>query len=102
MNPLRLKELLPPTGGPWGSIYVDGEFIRWCEVFFGKESFAQIRHTSPFYSLLEQWEEAKTSFGGDGGRVRLNMVGVPRHQGIDVNKMQVICAASSDVREHAS
>ena len=77
-----------------------GKFIRWCEVFFGKESLARVRHRSPFYSLLEQWEEGKTSFSGDGGHVRLHMVGVSRHQDIDVNKLQVICVSSSNVREH--
>lgn len=39
MNPLRLKELLPPTGGAWGSTCVDDEFRNFCMAFFGEGEY---------------------------------------------------------------
>ena len=60
MNPLRLKELLPPTGGPWGSTCVDNEFLKWCKDFLGERYYTQVRRTTDFYELVNQWEEGKT------------------------------------------
>eukprot|EP00903_Cladosiphon_okamuranus_P013447 g12524.t1 len=99
MNPLRLKELLPPTGGAWGSTCLDEEFRNWCESFFGEEQYTQVRQTSSFYSLLAQWEEGKTGFSGNGGRVRLNMLEVSRHLDININKMQELRLAYNNTRE---
>ncbi|CAM9166653.1 unnamed protein product, partial [Scytosiphon promiscuus] len=71
---LSLREILAPTGGPWGSSCVDDDFKKFFSQFVGDETFANLRHTSVFYNLLNSWEEGKTSFGdGHHDRVRLNM-----------------------------
>lgn len=89
-SPLRLKEVLPPTGGPWGSTCVDNEFMRWCQEFLGDDEYARVRRTSAFYNLLTQWEQGKTAFGDeDTERVRLNMVDIARQLNLDANMMQV-------------
>ncbi|CAN0043200.1 unnamed protein product, partial [Scytosiphon promiscuus] len=73
-NPLCLKELCPPKGGPWGSTYVDSEFMEWLKVFLGAEIFARFRRLSPFLDLLIQWEAQKIKFGGkDDEIVKLRM-----------------------------
>ena len=90
MNPFRLKELLPPTGGPWGSTCVDSAFMKWYKSFLGEQHYSQVRRTKAFYKFLNQWEEGKTRFGGGKkDRVRLNMVEVSRVVGLDPNKIQV-------------
>ena len=90
MNPLRLKELLPPTGGTWGSTRVDDEFLLWCKTFFREERFAQVRRTAAFCALMMQWEEGKTRFGGgEDERVRLNMANISREVDLDEDGMQV-------------
>eukprot|EP00752_Nemacystus_decipiens_P002187 g2082.t1 len=94
MNPLRLKELLPPTGGAWGSTCVDSAFKKWCKSFLGDGYYAQVQGTSSFYNLLKQWEEGKTTFrGGEDERIRVNMVGISRHVRIDAYKMQELRTA---------
>ncbi|CAM9285911.1 unnamed protein product, partial [Hapterophycus canaliculatus] len=71
---LRLREILAPTGGPWGSACVDEEFTKFVSQFVGEEAFGKVRHTSTFYHLLTKWEEGKTAFGdGSDKGVRLNM-----------------------------
>eukprot|EP00752_Nemacystus_decipiens_P002189 g2083.t2 len=89
-SPLRLKELLPPTGGPWGPTCVDQEFMKWCKCFLGEQSYERVRRTLAFYELLGAWEEAKTRFGGGkNGRIRLNMVKISRHLGLGAKTIQV-------------
>eukprot|EP00903_Cladosiphon_okamuranus_P013449 g12525.t2 len=94
LNPMRLKELLPPTGGAWGSTCIDDAFIEWCEGFLGEKLFAQARRTTTFSKLLMQWEEGKTMFGGGKDeRVRLNMANLSRVVDLDENVMQELRAA---------
>ncbi|CAN0396964.1 unnamed protein product, partial [Scytosiphon promiscuus] len=93
VDPLRLKELCPPTGGPWGSTYVDSEFIAWLKSFLGNKIFTRVRRQLAFLDLVRQWEDQKTRFGGTGGEfVRLNMVGFTRMEKsetvFDAAKMQ--------------
>lgn len=90
-KPLRLKEVLPPTGGPWGSTCVDEAFKDWLRGFLGEDNFDQVLHSSAFLSLMQHWEDAKTNFGGkDEDRVRLNLGEVARIIGIDKSSMQVM------------
>lgn len=90
MVPLRLKELLPPIGGPWGSTCVDETFKRWMHKFLGADNFEGVRHSSALCALLTQWEDGKTRFcGGREEQIRLNLVEIARHLGItDATHMQ--------------
>ncbi|CAN0086429.1 unnamed protein product, partial [Scytosiphon promiscuus] len=91
---LSLAEILPPTGGPWGSTCVDEEFKKFIRQFIGEDSFARVLHTSLFYSLLVKWEEGKTAFGGGRDeRVRLNMLGIWQHLGLGLETLQESCKA---------
>ncbi|CAN0331620.1 unnamed protein product, partial [Ascophyllum nodosum] len=58
-KPLRLKEVIPPTGGPWGSTCVDNAFKDWLRGFLGESKFDQVVHSSAFFDLMLQWEDAK-------------------------------------------
>ncbi|CAN0005050.1 unnamed protein product, partial [Scytosiphon promiscuus] len=91
---LSLAEIIPPTGGPWGSTCVDEEFKKFIKQFIGEDYFARVRHTSLFYSLLTKWEEGKTAFGGGRNeRVRLNMSGIWQHLGLGLETLQESCQA---------
>ncbi|CAN0272780.1 unnamed protein product, partial [Pylaiella littoralis] len=72
--PLDLKEIELPTGGAWGSTFVDDQFMVWLRKFIGGDAFDSVRRTSEFYCLLEEWEECKTTFqGGENDTISLNM-----------------------------
>ena len=94
VDPIQLKELCPPKGGPWGSTFVDRDFMEWLKSFLGVEIFTNVRRTLPFLELLRQWEHQKTRFGGTEAEfVKLNMVGfIQTDEGepaFDAAKMQV-------------
>eukprot|EP00752_Nemacystus_decipiens_P002183 g2078.t1 len=96
-SPMRLKELLPPTGGPWGSTCVDREFLKWCKGFLGETRYAEVRRTREFCTLLTQWEEGKTRFGGgEDGRVRLNMAALSVVLGLEEQGMQALRSSHND------
>ena len=44
--PLRLSEIRQPTGGPWGSTYVDAEFERFVESLIGEASWKRFKPSS--------------------------------------------------------
>ncbi|CAN0296029.1 unnamed protein product, partial [Pylaiella littoralis] len=72
--PLDLKEIELPTGGAWGSTFVDDQFMVWLRKFIGGDAFDSVRRTSEFYCLLEEWKECKTTFqGGENDTISLNM-----------------------------
>ncbi|CAN0052936.1 unnamed protein product, partial [Hapterophycus canaliculatus] len=97
---LSLAEILPPTGGPWGSICVDEEFMKFFRQFIGEDAFAKVRHTSILYRLLTKWEEGKIAFRGRrDDRVRLNMVDVSQHLGFDLIRLQELCKAHNGRNE---
>ena len=92
VNPLSLKELYRPKGGPWGSTFVDSEFVEWCKTFFGHEMFTRVRRGSAFLKVLVDWEDQKTRFSGTEA-VRLTMAGFvqtePDQPVFDSAKMKV-------------
>ena len=89
-KPLRLKEVLPPSGGQWGSSCVDDAFKDWFRGFLGVSIFDQVKHSAAFFSLMLQWEDAKTNFGGkDDERVRLNLGEVARNAEVEASCMKV-------------
>ncbi|CAM9775580.1 unnamed protein product, partial [Hapterophycus canaliculatus] len=63
VDPLRLAEVKAPSGGMWGSTYVDKAFKRWLKDFLG-EWFERIRRTETLVSITLTWERKKTEFPG--------------------------------------
>lgn len=75
-----LKEVHQACGGHWGGITVNKQFYNFLEEIFGKDVINSIKETNPsaFYSLLRNFENAKTSFkkeneGEPEGKVTLRL-----------------------------
>ncbi|CAN0156085.1 unnamed protein product [Ascophyllum nodosum] len=98
-KPLRLKEVMPPTGGKWGSTCVDNAFKDWFRGFLGASNFDQVVYSIAFLSLMQQWEDAKVNFGGNSDEtVRLNVGEVARIIGIDGERMKELRKSYNDSR----
>jgi hypothetical protein len=69
-NPLSVDEIAPPSGGPWGSTYVDEKFIEFVEGLIGKAKMAEFKKSSYFLELMDSWESVKTSFDGFDTRAK--------------------------------
>ncbi|CAN0186141.1 unnamed protein product, partial [Scytosiphon promiscuus] len=64
LNPVSLKELVPPMTGAWGSIRVDNAFSEWFKDFIGEDTYSRVRLGETFFDLMRRWEECKTKFDG--------------------------------------
>ena len=58
---LKLEELCAPSGGPWGSTYVDAEFEGFIEDLIGAQAFARLKPSSQWVELMRTWEGVKLS-----------------------------------------
>lgn len=58
-----LRELHKATGGPWGSVRVDNEFVKLLEEIFGVEFIVQFKLKRPaaFVELMLSFEARKRS-----------------------------------------
>ena len=65
-SPLRLDEIAAPSGGPWGSTFVDIRFEDFVKELVGVGNFNAIMETPYWIELLENWESVKTSQTADG------------------------------------
>ena len=62
-NPvLKLKEIAPPSGGPFGSTYVDLEFEKFLQELIGDEAFARFKPSGEWVSMMRTWEGVKLGF----------------------------------------
>jgi hypothetical protein len=66
---LELEELAPPSGGPYGSTFVDREFENLLKDLVGEAAFDHFKPSGDWIELMRTWEEAKTAFNptADGG-----------------------------------
>jgi hypothetical protein len=69
-NPLSVDEIAPPSGGPWGSTYVDRKFTNFVEDLIGTEKMIQFKQSSFFVELMDSWENVKTSFDINDARAK--------------------------------
>ena len=80
-SPLLLDEMRSPSGGPWGSTFIDAEFERFVEKLIGEELFRRFKPSSPWVEMMRAWEAVKVSFSpgevlsGDTTKA-INMSGV--------------------------
>ena len=71
-SPLRLHEVQAPSGGPWGSTFVDNRFEEFVGDLVGQKSFDALKATAYWIELLENWENVKTSQTADESTRTLN------------------------------
>lgn len=60
----RLEEIVPGSGGAYGSTYIDDEFKKYLEQRLGKEVIQQYEEEEPvgFLKMIEEWESQKCDF----------------------------------------
>eukprot|EP01084_Bolivina_argentea_P182208 314604_1 len=59
-----MQEIYHPTGGPWGSDYVDEHFVSFLGVLFGDDLVQEYIHRYPhdFTKIIDNFRHAKMSF----------------------------------------
>lgn len=74
-SPLRLKELHPPTGGPWGGKYADDAFVDFVHTLIGAEASAALRKECGVeLELRQSFEDKKRALNpGDPTVLRMNL-----------------------------
>jgi hypothetical protein len=78
---LQLDEIRGPSGGPWGSTFIDAEFERFVERLIGTDRFRLFKPSSPWVEVMRVWEGVKMSFNPgellSGDKIKpINMSGV--------------------------
>ncbi|CAN0387449.1 unnamed protein product, partial [Hapterophycus canaliculatus] len=73
VDPLNLAEAKAPSGGMWGSTYVDKAFKRWLKDFLG-DWFETIRKTETLVSITLTWERKKAEFPGQDPTQPLRLI----------------------------
>ncbi len=59
---LRLDEMCRPSGGPWGSTFVDAEFEAFVRDLVGPGDFGRLKPSSQWVELMRVWEGVKLGF----------------------------------------
>ncbi|KAJ3097134.1 hypothetical protein HDU97_005136 [Phlyctochytrium planicorne] len=64
----KVKEIMPASGGDWGSTQIDRAIIKLIEDVLGQEKVREARRNlpRPWHKADKAFEEAKTSFRGNG------------------------------------
>ncbi|WAR26407.1 HS12A-like protein [Mya arenaria] len=59
-----LKEIHKASGGPWGGIYVDANFLKFLEHIFGEKAITALKteEMCDFFDLIREFEIKKRSF----------------------------------------
>ncbi|WAR14086.1 HS12A-like protein [Mya arenaria] len=62
-----LKEIHKASGGPWGGIYVDENYMNMLKELFGDKAFTDLRKTemSDYFDISREFEHKKRSFDPD-------------------------------------
>ena len=59
---MQLDEMCRPSGGPWGSTFVDSEFGAFIKDLVGAASFGRLKASSQWVELMRVWEGVKLGF----------------------------------------
>jgi len=64
LGDFAVQEIVHPTGGPWGSTYIDDYFIRLLQKIFNKEWIEQFQKEDPaaYTELIDNFRVAKQEF----------------------------------------
>ena len=59
-----VKEIFHPTGGPWGSCYIDDQYVKLLERIFGTKAIDEFKKELPniYVELIHYFQDAKASF----------------------------------------
>ncbi|XP_052819969.1 heat shock 70 kDa protein 12B-like [Mya arenaria] len=62
-----LKEIHKASGGPWGGIFVDKNYMKMLDQLYGKEALIDLRKTemSDYFDITREFELKKRTFGTD-------------------------------------
>ena len=60
-DPWRVEEAAIPSGGPWGSTFVDAQFEKFVSDLFGAETFDRFKPSAAWIDLMQNWEGVKLS-----------------------------------------
>jgi len=93
ISPTELKEILPPSGGPWGSTYVDKKWFEFLRNFFGADVWDEIKTNAPevIVAFTREFEKIK-SMVGDSKKALPTVavtVPVPIHNALQKRKTSV-------------
>jgi molecular chaperone DnaK (HSP70) len=61
----HLGELVPPSGGDWGSTYVNSNFTKLLTTIFGKSCIDDIVSSPLWLKIIDDFEQVKVNFQGD-------------------------------------
>ena len=67
---LGVREVLPPSGGSWGSCFIDDEYMKLLAVIFSAEWLEQFEReqSTVFLEIRHHFQSAKSSFYRDAER----------------------------------
>ncbi|WAR26406.1 HS12A-like protein, partial [Mya arenaria] len=59
-----LKEVHQPTGGPWGGIYVDANYLKFLEHIFGEQTITTLKNEgmADYFDFIRDFETKKRTF----------------------------------------
>jgi len=72
-------ELYSPSGGSWGSSYINTQFEALLDDLFGKEHISQVKSSADWYGVMDVFENAKINFSPEDpvANVSVNLI-IPR------------------------
>lgn len=62
-NSDKLLEIHTPSGGKWGSSYIDAQFEEFLEELFGKEHVMMLKNSSDWYEVMDNFEVLRVRGG---------------------------------------
>merc|ERR1719474_1155285 len=64
VNGMKVKEILPPSGGPWGSCYIDDQFELLLHCLFTAEWVNEFKeeHANIWCAVIYNFQKSKETF----------------------------------------
>ncbi len=64
LGEFAVKEIIPPSGGPWGSCYIDDQYKQTLNQIFGDELMKEFRKLHPdiFVEMMDEFQIAKGTY----------------------------------------
>eukprot|EP01083_Nonionella_stella_P009681 27761_1 len=66
MGEFGVREILPPSGGPWGSAYIDDQYKQTLDRIFGDDLMREFKgaHPNIYMYTMDYFQRAKADFDG--------------------------------------
>ena len=64
MDNFGVKEIMHPSGGKWGSCYIDDQYIKLLKNIFGKDNVKKFQEEEPnvYVEIINNFQQAKATF----------------------------------------